>query len=116
MRDAGKLTADDMIIVGQGFRARLVRVGNISTIEADKNDIVVHSNGAEPLTMRGSLSHCKRRLPSQFFCASRGCLVNLAEVSRVNMASRVFILTMRDGQTVQASRLQSRAFRKAFSL
>ena len=111
-----KLTADDMVIVGEGYKGRLVRVGSISTIEVNGNDITVRANGCEPVTMRRSLGYCKARLPASFFTVGRHCMVNLAEVSKVNMASRTLVLTMKDGTTVPVSRLQSRAFKKGLGL
>ena len=111
------MVLDDMVIIGAGHRARLVRVGDISTIEVAGNDITVRAEGHEPLTMRGSIAHCRKRFPEeQFFLANRGCLVKLGEIVKVNMASKLFALTMRDGTTVSVSRLQIRAFRKGLSL
>ena len=116
LRNIGKLTIDDMVIVGEGYKARLIRVGSISTIEVWGNKIIVRTNGIEPLTMLGSLAHCKKRLPAAFFCAGRSCLVNLAEVFKVDTASRLFILTMKNGTLVEMSRRQSRVFRTALAL
>jgi DNA-binding LytR/AlgR family response regulator len=116
MRNTGKLSAGDMVIVGQGYKARLVRVSDISTIEVKGNDVTIRVNGCEPLMMRGSLSHCKDRLPPTFFAAGRYCLVNLVEVSKVNMAGRCFLLTMKDDALVPMSRIQSRALRQEFEL
>jgi DNA-binding LytR/AlgR family response regulator len=116
MKSSSKLSADDMVIVGEGYNARLICVGNISTIEVTGNDITVRVNGCEPLTMRRSLGYCKERLPRSFFTAGRHCLVNLAQVSKVNMAQQVFVFTMKDGTVVRISRLQSRVFRKEMRL
>jgi DNA-binding LytR/AlgR family response regulator len=115
MKD-GKLAVDDMIIVGEGYKGQLVRVGNISTIEVDGNDITVRVNGGERVTTRCSLARCKQRLPEHFFVTGRNCMVNLAEVSKVNMASRTFVLTMKDGTVVPVSRHQSRVLKKGLSL
>lgn len=110
------LDLDDVVIIGEGRFAHLVRVGSISTIEVSRNYLTVRANGLEPLLMRGSLTHCKKRFPEPFFAIGRSCMVNLAEVSKVNMSSRTFTLTMKDGTQVVTSKLQSRAFRKALSL
>jgi DNA-binding LytR/AlgR family response regulator len=114
--NTGKLMLNDMILLGQGWNAATVRVGDISVVEVDGNDLTVRRNGGEPITTRCSLARCKQRLPKQFFAAGRNCMVNLAEVAKVNMASRTFVLTMKDGTRVTMSRIASALFRKELLL
>ena len=114
--NTGKLTVNDMICLGQAWNAAIVRVGDISLIKVNGNDVTLWRNGGEPVTTRCSLAHCKQRLPEQFFAAGRNYMVNLAEVVKVDMATRTFVLTMKDGTQVTVSRLQSLLFRKQFSL
>jgi DNA-binding LytR/AlgR family response regulator len=112
----GKLTADDFILVGQGRGAAILRIGDISLIEVEGNDLTLRCNGGERFTSRCSLARCIQRLPGQFFAAGRKCMVNLAEVAKVNPATRSFEFTMKDGTLVPVSRKQSRALRKGFAL
>jgi DNA-binding LytR/AlgR family response regulator len=114
--NTGKLTVNDMICLGQAWNAAIVRVGDISLIKVEGNDATLWRNGGEPVTTRCSLAHCKERLPEQFFVAGRNCMVNLAEVAKVNMGARTFVLTMKDGIEVTMSRVQSVLFRKQLSL
>jgi DNA-binding LytR/AlgR family response regulator len=114
--NTGKLTEEDVILVGEGGRAATVRVRDISMVEVNGNELTVRKNSGEALTMRGSLTHWRCRLPASFFTTRRNCIVNLAEVGKVNMAQRTFILTMKDGTVVEASRERSRALRKELSL
>lgn len=114
--NAGKLAMDDFIVIGQGYDGRPIRVGDISTIEVDGNSLTVRSNGAEPCETYGSLARCKERLPATFFAVGRNCIVNLAAVAKVNMATRTFVLTMKDGMVVAVSRKQSLALRRGFAL
>jgi DNA-binding LytR/AlgR family response regulator len=114
--NAGKLKTDDFILVGQGHNAATLRVGDITLIEVEGNDLTLRRNGGEPVTTRCSLTRCRQRLPEQFFAAGRYCIVNLAEVAKVNMATRIFEFTLKDGTRVPVSRKQSRALRKGFAL
>jgi DNA-binding LytR/AlgR family response regulator len=114
--NTGKLTIHDFILIGQGYNARTVRIGDISTITVDGNLLTVCMNGLEPLTIYGTLAHCKKRLPASFFIVGRNCMVNLAEVAKVNMVTRNFVLTMKDGTVIPVSRNQSRALRKDLAL
>ena len=114
--NAAKLTVDDLILAGGGRGAATLRVGDISVIEVAGNYLTLRRNDGEPVITRGSLARCKQRLPEHFFAAGRNYMVNLAEVAKVNMASKTFVLTMKDGARVTVSRKQSRALRKALAL
>lgn len=114
--NAGKLTMDDFILMGQGRNAATVRVGDISSIEVQGNCLTARRNGLEPIATYGSLARCKERLPASFFVTGRTCMINLAEIAKVNTASRTLVLTMKDGTVVHVSRNQSRALRKTLAL
>jgi DNA-binding LytR/AlgR family response regulator len=116
MTNVATLTVDDFVVIGQGLNGRTIRVGDISTIEVHDNYLTVRSNDGELYETRGSLAHCKERLPSTFFTAGRHCIVNLAAVAKVNMAIQSIVFTMKDGAEVIASRKQSRILRRDFTL
>ena len=110
------LAFDDMILVGEGKDARVVKVGEISMVEVNGNYVTITTGGDE-VTNRGSLNNLEKRFPAPpFFRVNREVMVNLAAIERADLARRSIELTMRHGAVVTLSRLQSRALRKQFSL
>ena len=111
-----KLTPEDVILLGDGGGAQVVRVGDISSLEISGNYMSVRTSDGESITTRGSLASCEERFPASFFRAGRNHLVNLAEVAKANMATRKVELEMKDGTLITMSRIASTLFRKQFSL
>jgi len=111
-----KLTPEDVILLGDGGGAQVVRVGDISSLEISGNYMSVRKNDGESFTARGSLTYCEQRFPASFFRAGRNHLVNLAEVAKANTARRSIELTMKDGTVITMSRIASALFRKQLSL
>lgn len=96
----------------------VVSVRNIVTIESARNDVVVRlNNGAGKFTVRGSIVRCVERLPPDlFFLISRGYLVNLLHVAKVDASMRNIRLTMKDDREISMSRKQSIRFRRQLAL
>lgn len=108
----GGVNADSVVFLNSGYRSRVVRVQDILTIQSNKNDVIISLNDG-PILVRGSITKCMDRLPTDFFfLASRGCLVNLLQVDKVDAAARNIRLAMKDGREIMMSRKQSVRFRK----
>lgn len=115
-KNESKLTCEDMILLADSGRSAIVRVAEISTIEVSGNYVSVKKIDGEMIGGRASLAHCEKRFPPSFFRTGRNAMVNLAEVAKLNAASRNIVLTMKDGTRVTLSRIQSSLFRKQLLL
>jgi DNA-binding LytR/AlgR family response regulator len=113
------MTADHVVFLRAGCRSRLVRVGDIVSIEVSGNDmtITLSNEGDGAVVVRGSLVRCLRKLPAElFFRAGRNCAVNLLQVARVDAAARQIALRMKNGREILMSRKQSLLFGRQFAL
>jgi DNA-binding LytR/AlgR family response regulator len=112
------MTADHVVFLRAGCRSRVVRVGDIVTIDVAGNNMTVKLSGDEAaVVVRGSLVRCLQKLPAElFFRAGRDCVVNLGQVARVDAAARNIVLRMKGGREVVMSRKQSLVFGRQFVL
>jgi DNA-binding LytR/AlgR family response regulator len=113
------MTAESVVFLRDGCRSRMVRVGDIVTIDVSGNNMTVKLSNDEDgaVVVRGSLSRCLRKLPAElFFRAGRDCVVNLGQVARVDAAARQIVLRMRNGREVVVSRKQSLLLGRWFAL
>jgi DNA-binding LytR/AlgR family response regulator len=94
----------------------MTRVGDIVTIDAAANDMIVKLAMGDEVTIRGPLNRCLEKLPEFFFKAERGCAVNLQQVGRVDASKRNILLVMKNGREVRMSRTQSKLFGRRFTL
>ena len=111
------LHSNDFVLLTDDIKHWIVRIEDISLLEARQNCTLVHFPDGK-LIIRRSLGACERRLDSSiFFRASRGCIVNLSHVkqSRLLEDERLSFL-LNDGKEVVFSRRQSVLFRKARGL
>ena len=111
------LRRDDFVLLNDDINHRIVRIEDISLLEARQNFTLLHFTDGK-LLIRRSLGACERRLDrSIFFRASRGCIVNLSHVkqSRLLEDESIFFL-LKDGKEVVFSRRQSVLFRKTRGL
>jgi two-component system, LytTR family, response regulator len=111
------LHRDDFVLLTDDIRFWILRIEDISLLEACQNFTLVHFPDGK-LLIRRSLGTCERRLDSSiFFRASRGCIVNLSHVkqSRLLEDESIFFL-LKDGKEVVFSRRQSVLFRKTHGL
>ena len=114
-----KLARDDFILLKDGYDGLIVCINDISFIEVTGgNYLSLKLNNGSPssVTIRGSLARYEERLPTNFFRAGRDCIVNLAEVAKVNTARKQLVLTMKDGKEILVSRIQSRLLIKQLIL
>jgi two-component system LytT family response regulator len=94
----------------------IVRIEDISLLEAQQNFTLAHFPNGKVL-IRRSLANCERRLDSSmFFRASRDCIVNLSQVKQSRLSKDGLIFILRDGKEVVLSRRQSVLFRKTHGL
>jgi len=111
------MTADSFVFLNVGYKGRVVRVGDIVTINVSKNELSVRLHDKTLHVIRGSLVNVMRKLPSDlFFVVDRNCAVNLSQIGKVNGAMRNISLQLTDGREIIVSREQSRAFRKQLTL
>jgi DNA-binding LytR/AlgR family response regulator len=108
---------DDFALLTDDVECRVVRIEDISLLEACRNFTLVHFPDGK-LLIRRSLGDCERRLDgSIFFRASRGCIVNLSQVKQPHLLEDGgLIFLLKDGQEVVFSRRQSILFRKVRGL
>ena len=111
------IPANDFALLQDKAECWMIRVSDISTLEACGNYTRVHLNSATQLVRR-PLRECKRRLdPSLFFRARGDCIVNLGRVSRTrSLVPFQLVFVLQDGREIVASRSQSLAFRRSRGL
>ena len=109
--------ANDFVLIEETRNCWMIRVSDISTLEACGNYTRAHLSCATPL-IRRPLGECERRLdPSLFFRARGDCIVNLGQVSQTRMLipfQIVFVLL--DGREIVSSHQQSLVFRRSRGL
>ena len=90
----------------------MVGTEDIFLLEAHRKFTLVHLPDGKFL-VRHSLKECERRLDSSnFFRASRGCIVNLSQVKQPRLSSDGnLIFLLKDGKEVVLSRRQTVLFR-----
>ena len=114
---AATLGRDDCVLLTDDIEICIVRIENISLLEACRNFTLVHLPDRK-LLIRRALKECERRLDSSiFFRASRRYIVNLSHVKQPRLekdGSLIFV--MRDGKEVVFSRRQTVLFRRTRGL
>jgi two-component system LytT family response regulator len=107
----------DRVFLRDGDRCWIVAVDDIVLLEAEGNYARAYFGSERPL-IRSSLQTLESRLDSsRFFRASRRHLVNLRHIERVEHAvDDSYVLRLRGGHLVAASRRQSRKLRETLSL
>jgi two-component system LytT family response regulator len=107
------LAPDRPMLVRQGERSLLVRLGDVAWIEAAGNYVQLHVGEHRPLLLH-SMAAIERRLdPERFFRASRGALVNLDHVERFDTGVRgELIARLRGGASVPFSRRRTVEFQR----
>ena len=111
------LHRNDFILLNDDMKCWIVRIEDISLLEACRNCTLVHFLD-DRLLIRRTLGDCERRLDSSiFFRASRDCIVNLSHVKQPRLLEdeSIFFL-LKDGKEVVFSRRQSVLFRKTRGL
>jgi len=92
----------------------LLSVGSIASIIADGELLHITTAADERYSINYRLKELETRLdPAKFTRLSRGAIVNIEMISRVSpMPGGTFVITLKNGQKLQASRLQSRVLRE----
>ena len=111
------LHRNDFVLLNDDIKHWIVRIEDISLLEAHQNFTIAHFPNGKVL-IRRSLADCERRLDSSmFFRASRDCIVNLSQVKQSRLSKdRGLIFLLKDGKEVVFSRRQSVLFRKTRGL
>ena len=110
--EAVVLHSNDSVLLADGIKCWIVRIEDISLLEACFNCTLVHFFD-DRLLIRRTLGDCERRLDnSTFFRASRGCIVNLSQVKQSRLSNDGnLIFLLKDGKEVVLSRRQTVLFR-----
>ena len=95
------LHRNDFVLLTDDIKHWIVRMEDISLLEAHQNFTIAHFPNGEVL-IRRSLADCERRLDSSmFFRASRDCIVNLSQVKQSRLSKdRGLIFLLNDGKEV----------------
>ena len=111
------LHRNDFVLLNDDIKHWIVRIEDISLLEAHQNFTIAHFPNGKVL-IRRSLADCERRLDSSmFFRASRDCVVNLSQVKQSRLSKDTgLIFLLKDGKEVGLSRRQSVLFRKTRGL
>lgn len=111
------LGPDDRVFLRDGERCWFVTLAEINRIVVDGNYSRVWFRNEHALLAR-SLAALETRLnPAQFFRANRNTLVNLRQVRSIEQSiSDGYLLTLKDGSTVDVSRRQARELRDRLAL
>ena len=111
------IPANDFALLEDKPKCWMIRISDISTLEACGNYTRVHLSCATPL-IRRPLRECERRLdPSLFFRARGDCIVNLEHVSQTRaLVPFQLVFVLQGGREIVASREQSLIFRRAREL
>ena len=106
------LHSNDSVLLTDGIKCWILRIEDISLLEACFNYTLVHFFD-DRLLIRRTLEDCERRLDSStFFRASRGCIVNLNQVKQPRLCNNGnLIFLLKDGKEVVLSRRQTVLFR-----
>jgi two-component system LytT family response regulator len=97
------------VIGRSGDRLLFVRLADVDWIEAANNYVRVHARG-DSLLVRATMAKAERRLdPSAFVRIHRSAIVNIDRIKDLlPWAHGEYIVTLRDGTRLQASRVYSR--------
>jgi two-component system, LytTR family, response regulator len=113
------LLRNDFVLLKDDIKHWIVRIEDISLLEAHQNFTIAHFPNGKVL-IRRSLADCERRLDSSmFFRASRDFIVNLSQVKQSRLSKdkdRGLIFLLKDGKEVVFSPRQSVLFRKTRGL
>ncbi len=92
----------------------LVPVSHIAAIVADGEKLTVTTTSNTVYTFSDRLRNLEARLdPEQFIRLSRAILVNVTAVSKISLKPNgTHVFALGNGQTLRASRIQSRRFRQ----
>jgi DNA-binding LytR/AlgR family response regulator len=107
------LTREDFVLLTDNIKCWIVRIEDISLLEAQRNFTLVHFPHGK-LLIRRSLKDCEGRLDSSIFVrARRDCIVNLSQVKQPRLSKdRGLTFLLKDGKEVVLSRRQTSLFRK----
>ena len=101
---------DDFVLLSDDIKFWMVRIQDISLLEARQNFTLVHFPDGK-LLIRRSLGACERRLQQlHFFRASRGCIVNLSQVKQPRLSndgSLIFYLKGRKRSRIVSEAIHS---------
>jgi two-component system, LytTR family, response regulator len=111
------LSRDYFVLLTDDIKSWIVRIEDISLLEAHRNFTLVHFPHGK-LLIRRSLKDCEGRLDRSIFVrARRDCIVNLSQVKQPLLSKvRGLIFLLTDGKEVVLSRRQASLFRKTRDL
>lgn len=106
----------ERIPVKQNEQILLVPVGEIASIIADGELLFITNYQNKRFVINHRLKDLETRLaPEKFIRLSRGALVNLELISKISpMPGGTYQISLKNGQEITSSRLQSRILRERF--
>jgi two-component system LytT family response regulator len=105
------------ILLKFGESSKIVRLQEIERFESIGNHVAVYCNSGKSY-LHSSLSKVERRLdPAIFFKASRGDIVRIDNIEKIEEAisSGSLLAIMKSGQEIEVSRRQSQQLKQMFS-
>ena len=111
------IPANDFALLQDKAQCWMIRVSDISTLEACGNYTRVHLTRSAPLVRR-PLRECERKLdPSLFFRVRADCIINLGRVSQTRtLVPFQLVFLLQDGREIVASREHSLFIRRSRGL
>jgi two-component system LytT family response regulator len=110
----GTATTDNLFVLKTATGLRFESLATVEWLEADRNHVIFHIRGREPVRVRAKLSELESTLQAaRFLRISRSSLVNLAHVLQAeSLQGGRYVFELHSGCKLQASRSRAIAIRK----
>jgi two-component system LytT family response regulator len=110
----GMAAADNLFVLKTATGLRFESLATVEWLEADRNHVIFHIRGREPVRVRAKLSELERTLESaRFLRISRSSMVNLAQVLQAqSLPGGRYVFELQSGCKLQASRSRATVIRK----
>jgi len=110
-------TRTDQVFVRDGERCHFIKLSNIYLISVEGNYVRLYFQQSKALLAK-SLNYIEERLdPSVFFRANRQQIINMDYVDKIEpWVNEGLIVTLHNGESVEVSRRQAKAFKHNLEL
>jgi two-component system LytT family response regulator len=110
----GKALADNLFVLKTATGLRFESLAAVEWLEADRNHVIFHILGREPVRVRAKFSELESALEAaRFLRISRSSMVNLAHVLQAeSLQGGRYLFELQSGFKLQASRSRAAAIRK----
>ena len=111
------LTETDQVFIRDGDKCWFVKLTDIRMIESAGNYAKIHFDKYQPLIHKTLNALDERLSPNLFFRANRQQIINLQYIDKIEpFFNAGFLIYLKDGTKVEASRRQSVKFKEMMSL